>query len=276
MLIAAKAQLCQTSYSGFNHTTCDINPFTFNNHLLTVSGTYTDTLVNFQGCDSVIYLNLTALPSNINLTVFICASSTYLFKAQQLSASGIYKDSLTNYLGCDSIITLNLTVSSTYPNAQKLSVSSPFVCGSNPDNFTVTETDTTTNIPFTNCVATNGGKLKLNYFQLGNSGNVVQHLIAPYYNAATNVSFAKLNTNVGYGIYATYDTSFLYPNGASLMMWIDFNQNGIFDASELVINTSSSTFYINTSFAIPYNALPGATLARVRTSASGLICPILA
>ncbi|MEY2828945.1 MAG: hypothetical protein RIQ33_803 [Bacteroidota bacterium] len=273
MLIAAKAQLCQTSYSGFNHTTCDINPFTFNNHLLTVSGTYTDTLVNFQGCDSVIYLNLTALPSNINLTVFICASSTYLFKAQQLSASGIYKDSLTNYLGCDSIITLNLTVSSTYPNAQKLSVSSPFVCGSNPDNFTVTETDTTTNIPFTNCVATNGGKLKLNYFQLGNSGNVVQHLIAPYYNAATNVSFAKLNTNVGYGIYATYDTSFLYPNGASLMMWIDFNQNGIFDASELVINTSSSTFYINTSFAIPYNALPGATLARVRTSASGAYLP---
>ena len=266
MMLVAKSQSCQTTYSGLTKTVCDINPYTFNNHALSTSGTYFDTLVNFHGCDSIIYLYLTVLPSNISKTVSICTGNTYLFKSQQLSSSGIYKDSLTNYLGCDSIITLNLAVSSTYPSPQKLNVSATNVCGTNPITFNVDEQDTTTNIPSTSCAAVNGGHDCLKYFQMNNSASgTITHNVSPYYNPATATSFGKFTAGWAYGIYANVDTSYLY-NGSAMMIWIDADHSGTFDAGELVYNTTGSGTYSG-SIVIPQNALLGATLMRIRTVA---------
>ncbi len=91
---------------------CQGQSYLFNGVNITSSGTYMDTLVNANGCDSVLTLTLTVNPvTNGTLNVGICQGQTYLFNGVSLSTSGIYLDTLTNTTGCDSILTLNLTVS---------------------------------------------------------------------------------------------------------------------------------------------------------------------
>jgi hypothetical protein len=81
------------------------------NYTWTTSGTFTDTLVNSQGCDSIITINLSILNSSsgiFNQTAcdsFVSPSGNYSW-----SATGIYSDTLLNSLGCDSIITINLNI----------------------------------------------------------------------------------------------------------------------------------------------------------------------
>ena len=78
--------------------------------IISQPGFYVDTLVSFSGCDSIISINLAALPSYRD-TVFdtICQGDSYhLSNNQIVTTSGIYLDSLMTGLGCDSIIVINL------------------------------------------------------------------------------------------------------------------------------------------------------------------------
>ncbi len=77
------------------------------------SGNYSDTLINSQGCDSIISINLT-----INYPTFskvdISSCSQYISPTQKYYySSGNYTDTLKNYLGCDSFIYTNLTIHQT-------------------------------------------------------------------------------------------------------------------------------------------------------------------
>ncbi len=81
----------------------------FNNQSLTSSGVYLDTLTNLFGCDSIVTLNLTILPTSIT-TKNETACNVYYFNGQTLTASGIYYDTLINQNGCDSVIILNLSI----------------------------------------------------------------------------------------------------------------------------------------------------------------------
>lgn len=79
------------------------------NHVWTTSGTYTDTIPNNSGCDSIITINLTIGSTLSNSTLTVC--DTYTSASGNIyTTSGIYTDSLTSSGGCDSIITVNLTV----------------------------------------------------------------------------------------------------------------------------------------------------------------------
>ncbi len=104
-----KFTFCNTNSSTLNEVSC--NSFFFNNQTLTSSGIYTDTMVNFSGCDSIITLNLTINASGSTQSQTAC--DFYSFNGQILTQSGTYYDTLTNALGCDSIITLNLTINVT-------------------------------------------------------------------------------------------------------------------------------------------------------------------
>lgn len=86
-----------------NQTIC----FGTSYHGYSATGTYSNTYVAANGCDSVRTLNLTVRPQNTTtVSLAICAGTTYLGH----STSGTYTNTYTGANGCDSIRTLNLTV----------------------------------------------------------------------------------------------------------------------------------------------------------------------
>ncbi len=73
----------------------------------TATGTYIDTLVAANGCDSVRTINLTVKPRQFaSVSLSICQGQTFLGH----STTGTYVDTLVASNGCDSILTINLTV----------------------------------------------------------------------------------------------------------------------------------------------------------------------
>jgi len=73
------------------------------------SGTYTKTFKNKFGCDSIVSLHLTILPTSSN-NISITACESYTFNNKTYTQSGLYGQKLKNSLGCDSTITLDLTI----------------------------------------------------------------------------------------------------------------------------------------------------------------------
>ncbi|GIV33390.1 MAG: hypothetical protein KatS3mg031_0925 [Chitinophagales bacterium] len=79
--------------------------------LQTQSGTYSDTLIGTNGCDSVVITQLTVLPSSIDsLSVEICEGESYFAGGAFQTESGTYVDTYTSLNGCDSVVVTLLTV----------------------------------------------------------------------------------------------------------------------------------------------------------------------
>jgi gliding motility-associated-like protein len=91
-------------------TVCNTYTWSANNTTYTLSGTYTATLINYLGCDSVVTLILTINANTGSQTNTACNSYTWSANNTTYTLSGTYTATLTNYLGCDSVVTLNLTI----------------------------------------------------------------------------------------------------------------------------------------------------------------------
>jgi PKD repeat protein len=92
---------------------CQGNSYTLpNGKVVTLAGTYKDTLLSKKGCDSIITTTITVNPVyNSSKTASICKGSSYtLPKGEVATVAGTYKDTLLSKIGCDSIVTTNLTV----------------------------------------------------------------------------------------------------------------------------------------------------------------------
>ena len=80
----------------------------------TTSNTYSDTIANTAGCDSVITVNLTVRNKTTEtITANVCDTYTSPSGRHTWFETGIYKDTIPNAAGCDSILTINLTVIAT-------------------------------------------------------------------------------------------------------------------------------------------------------------------
>ncbi len=90
---------------------CSGPSYLFGTQVLTQSGTYTETFISVNGCDSLVTLDLT-----INESYYIEKSETiskgefYELGSQILTKSGTYIESFTSVNGCDSIVKLELIV----------------------------------------------------------------------------------------------------------------------------------------------------------------------
>jgi len=75
------------------------------------SGWYTDTIINQQGCDSILNIDLTILnESNSIIDTSVCSNFLSPSGNYTWPASGTYFDTLVNAIGCDSVIQVNLTI----------------------------------------------------------------------------------------------------------------------------------------------------------------------
>ena len=101
----------QQSTSTINSTICFHGSYNFNGRILNQGGTYTDTLTNVAGCDSIITLHLTVITSvYYSYSASICSNSSYNFNGRILTTGGIYSDTIPSVGGCDSVITLSLGI----------------------------------------------------------------------------------------------------------------------------------------------------------------------
>ncbi|HNP54659.1 MAG TPA: hypothetical protein PKK69_08570, partial [Ferruginibacter sp.] len=93
----------------------NLMPYNWHGQSLTQAGTYHTTLTTTAGCDSIITLILTVLPTSSSQTTITICSATLPFNWNGLSilAAGNYQVVLHNQFGCDSIARLTLTVNPT-------------------------------------------------------------------------------------------------------------------------------------------------------------------
>ena len=90
---------------------CDGDVYSINGNSYSISGTYHDTLVSYQGCDSVIETILNVIPPITTANPqTICAGDTYTINGNTYNAAGTYNDTLVAWSGCDSVIVTDITV----------------------------------------------------------------------------------------------------------------------------------------------------------------------
>ena len=112
-------------------TTCNSSYTAPSGAVFSSTGTYTDTIANYIGCDSVITLNLTFhTASTSSISPMVCNSNFTAPSGAIYSASGTYTDTIANVQGCDSIITIHLTVNTVSAGATQT--------GSNGENLQAT------------------------------------------------------------------------------------------------------------------------------------------
>lgn len=106
-----KLKPCTYSYSTLNVNACYsyTNPSSTNTYY--TSGTYTDYLMNAEGCDSIITINLTISNDTWSSTVaYLCPGETYTSPSGLYvwNSTGAYTDTIPNSGGCDSVIYVDL------------------------------------------------------------------------------------------------------------------------------------------------------------------------
>ncbi|MCL2132321.1 MAG: T9SS type A sorting domain-containing protein, partial [Lentimicrobiaceae bacterium] len=112
-------QLTLTVNSGYffpaSQSICQGGNYNWRGKTLYAAGTYYDSLLTVNGCDSVFQLTLTVNPAYFTpATQSICAGGNYLWRGKTLTLQDVYRDTLTSIGGCDSILELTLNVLPVY------------------------------------------------------------------------------------------------------------------------------------------------------------------
>jgi hypothetical protein len=110
-IITLNLTINNSTSSTENISTCNSYTSPSGNYVWSTSGTYSDTVLNALGCDSIITtLLIINSATSSNQFVSSCESYYWTLNNQTLTNSGIYIDTIPNSVGCDSVITLNLTI----------------------------------------------------------------------------------------------------------------------------------------------------------------------
>jgi len=93
-------------------TICFGDSYAIGTSSYSTSGSFTDTLIAANGCDSTVHTLLTVIPQTIvNQTINICAGETYSIGTSNYTSTGNYVDILISVLtGCDSTVNTSLNV----------------------------------------------------------------------------------------------------------------------------------------------------------------------
>lgn len=88
---------------------CEGDSFLVANTAIYEGGFYEFNLQNFEGCDSLVTVDLTEIVTPVlNIDVDICEGDTLSIGNTPYTQTGIYQETLTSVFGCDSIVNLDL------------------------------------------------------------------------------------------------------------------------------------------------------------------------
>jgi gliding motility-associated-like protein len=164
-----------------NQTVCNASSYSFNGQVLTQAGTYVDTFITIQGCDSIVTLNLQFASSvaNAGPDIFICSNEVgnlgqspiagYNYSwspATNLSASNVSNPSVTTNNVSGTPIVQNYTLTTT-------SIANPGLCPATDQVQVTIYPKYTTNITDTICT---GGPYLFNGQSISQTGIYVDSL----------------------------------------------------------------------------------------------------
>jgi hypothetical protein len=89
---------------------CEGQSISVGNKSYRIDGTYRDTLISLNGCDSIVVTSISVTKKFHVVIGKICFGDSATIAGQTFTASGSYTINLINSLGCDSIIVFNLGV----------------------------------------------------------------------------------------------------------------------------------------------------------------------
>jgi uncharacterized repeat protein (TIGR03803 family) len=225
-------------------TSCDSYTWPANNTNYTSSGTYTATLTNINGCDSVVTLNLTINYANTgSQTTTSCDSYTWPANNTNYTSSGIYTATLTNINGCDSVVTLNLTINYANTGSQTTTSCDSYTWPANNTNYTSSGIYTATLTNINGCDSVVTLNLTINNANTGThaftacksytspSGNYTWTVSGNYLDTIPNYlgcdSVITINLTIN-----TVDTSVTVSNNTlianantAIYEWVDCNNN---------------------------------------------------
>src|SRR5690554_6845719 len=134
-----------STYSTETITACESYTWPTNNQEYTTSGSYNAYLLNENGCDSIVTLDLTITASETStITEVACGSYTWSANNQTYSNSGVYTETLTTVSGCDSIVTLDLTISTSQSSTVTEEVCGSYTWSANSQTYTTSRVYTET------------------------------------------------------------------------------------------------------------------------------------
>jgi hypothetical protein len=103
--------VCSPTGSTIVDDACNTYTWAQNAVTYTTSGMYTDTMMNAEGCDSIISLDLTINGPTVSTQVEAsCSDYVWIVDGQTYIMTGMYTAVIPNAAGCDSTITLDLTI----------------------------------------------------------------------------------------------------------------------------------------------------------------------
>ena len=103
--------ICEPEFTEQDISICAGEAYEIGENSYTISGTYIDTLLNADVCDSIVTTYLTVIePLYFDQTISICSGTSYSIGIHIYEVSGIYTDTLDAISGCDSIVTTDLTI----------------------------------------------------------------------------------------------------------------------------------------------------------------------
>lgn len=98
-------------FTKIDSSICQGDTLRFNQQMLTSPGVYLQRFNSFQGCDSLVQLQLSVNPAPITrFSANICQGESYLFEGEKVTASGQYVRRFSSSGGCDSLVVLNLSI----------------------------------------------------------------------------------------------------------------------------------------------------------------------
>ena len=110
-LLTLTIQFVNETFDTINPSVCDASYLSpSGKYLWTISGTYNDTIINSNGCDSIMTINLSVNFSTLDSIADFSCESTYQSPSGKWiwTTTGSYLDTATTVAGCDSILYIDL------------------------------------------------------------------------------------------------------------------------------------------------------------------------